>query len=197
MDILKFSFDNTRLKYYNFLFMSAVPTLYFDQGSLFDSAKLVNDRQRVKGVLHITQLPRLADSLFNHSGALASEVQGVRDAQDRPLLRLQVKGDVVLQCQRCMEGMVHGIDINTAVRLVAPEWLEREQDDDPDEPDCIAASAMLDLAAVVEDEVLLALPAYPRHADGLCAAAAKDGSTTEPKIKVFDALQALKPEVNR
>ena len=130
-----------------------------------DSLKLVHDRQKLAGVMPVAGfVRRLAESLQSVHGNLDYGIEGDVDRQDRPLLRLRVSGAVQLQCQRCLDGFEHEINIETALRLVAPEALDTEYDDNPDEPDCIASSAELDLAALIEDEVLLALPAYPRHA---------------------------------
>ena len=157
-----------------------------------DSLKLVHDRQKLTGTIAVSGLVRLAESLQSTSGSLEYGVQGDVDRQQRPLLRLRVGGAVQLQCQRCLDGVEHEINIETALRLVAPEALDTEYDDNPDEPDCIAASDALDLAALIEDEILLALPAYPRHQVGQCAARAGDAGAASAKILAFSALAALK-----
>ena len=159
-----------------------------------DSLKLVHDRQRLAGAIAVAGLLRLAESLQNTSGDLDYSVAGDVDRQDRPLLRLRVSGVVQLQCQRCLDGFEHDIHIETALRLVAPQALDTEYDDNPDEPDCIAARSELDLTALIEDEVLLALPAYPHHARqaGRQCQRAGNADTASAKILAFSALAALK-----
>ena len=159
-----------------------------------DSLKLVQGRQRLAGAIPVAGLLRLAESLHNTSGNLEYSVAGDVDRQHRPLLRLRVSGLVQLQCQRCLDGFEHEIHIETALRLVAPEALDTDYDDNPDEPDCIAVSAELDLAALIEDEVLLVLPAYPHHARdecGQCEGAGNADAASE-KVLAFSALAALK-----
>jgi uncharacterized protein len=166
----------------------------------FDSRKLVDERATLKGALPVAGFSRLADSLADTSGTLNYRVEGAPDRRQRPQLKLQVRGIVQLQCQRCLEGMAHDVAIDNALRLVEPAELDREYEEhgsDPDEPDCIAHSATLDLAALIEDEVILALPSYPRHAEGRCraeTAATKDDASRE-KVMAFSALSALKPKV--
>ena len=157
-----------------------------------DSLKLVHDGQKLTGVMPVSGFARLAESLQSTSGNLDYGLQGDVDRQQRPLLRLRVSGAVQLQCQRCLDGFEHEINIETALRLVAPEALDTEYDDNPDEPDCIASSVALDLAALIEDEILLALPAYPRHEVGQCAERADDAGAASAKILAFSALAALK-----
>ncbi len=164
-----------------------------------DSLKAVHDRQVFSRVVPVAGFTRLVESLHDSRGDLEYRVRGDMDRQERPLLRLRVSGKVTLQCQRCLEGFEHKINIDTAVRLVAADALNSEHDDDPDEPDCVAASSEFDLAALIEDEVLLALPAYPHHDAGLCSARQGAGADAElnanaasAKIFPFSALQALK-----
>lgn len=162
-------------------------------GSLIiDSLKLVHERQRFRGLLPVARLLRLAETLQNSSGNIEYAVAGDVDAMARPLLRLKVSGAVQLQCQRCLDGFEHGVDIDTALRLVAPEVLETEGNEDPDEPDCVATSAALDLAALIEDEVLLALPPYPMHESASCRAYIGNAQVASQSIEAFSVLKALK-----
>lgn len=153
------------------------------------------------GAVAVATLLRLAESVHNNSSSLDYQIRGDSDLQDRPLLRLQVRGRVQLQCQRCLDGFEHEVDIDTALRLVAPDALDAEHDDNPDAADCIAANTELDVAALIEDEVLLDLPPYPRHETGRCAAhwgeaghsdTAGAAPVSQAKIMAFSALQALK-----
>ena len=162
---------------------------------LVDSQKLVHDRQTYAGVLPVAGLARLVASLQGHSGRLDYQVRGDADRSDRPLLKLRVSGSVQLQCQRCLESFEQPVDIDTAVRLVAAEALSAEYDDDPDEPYCVAASATFDLTALIEDEVLLALPAYPRHEEGRCPSRVElvgHAGGAGGRILAFSVLKALK-----
>ena len=165
-----------------------------------DSLKAVHDRQAFARMVPVAGFVRLVESLHSGNGSLEYRVRGDVDRQDRPLLRVAVSGTVMLQCQRCLEGFEHKINIDTAVRLVQADALGAEHDDNPDEPDCVAASGEFDLAALIEDEVLLALPAYPRHDArhdaGICRTkVAPDAETNEngagAKILPFSALREL------
>jgi uncharacterized protein len=170
--------------------------------SHFDSLKLVQDQQVLSGTMPIAGFARLMESLQQGDGVLKYRVQGAEDGQQRPLVKLQVSGVLQLQCQRCLDGLAYTVNIDTALRLVAQEALDTAYDDNPDVPDCVAASAAFDLVALIEDEVLLALPAYPRHEAGRCSGvvsaameAADSAGVPEAKIRTFSALQALKDKL--
>ena len=184
--------------------MCAAPTQVALNNQVIDGLTFVAERQTLAGAVPVAALPRLAEGLHSNSGSLDYQIRGDSDPQDRPLLRLRVSGTVQLQCQRCLEGFEHEVDINTALRLVAPEALDAEHDDNPDAADCIAANSELDVCALIEDEILLDLPPYPRHETGMCAArsgnagganAAGVADVTQAKIMAFSALQALKQKV--
>lgn len=163
-----------------------------------DSLKLVQDRRTLTGAMPLQGFQRLRDNLARTEGALDYRVQGAVDGQQRPMLKVQLRGIVPLQCQRCLGVMDYMIEIDTAVRLVAPEALDSEYSDDPDEPDCVAASSAFDLAEFLEDEVLLDLPPYPRHPAGECAGVAGDAtSVAGEKITAFSTLQSLKPKLRQ
>ena len=159
----------------------------------FDSLKLVHERQTLAGAMPVAGFVRLAEGLQDSSGTLDYQLRGEVDGQDRPLLKLRIAGTLQLQCQRCLGAFEHKVDFETALRLVDANALDAEYDDDPRTPDCIAASTAFDLAALIEDEVLLALPPYPRHEAGRCSASAAGiAKEAGAKILAFSALQALK-----
>lgn len=123
-------------------------------------------------------LPRLA-----HAGAAeGSEVHAslrfsLFDGQ--PAVKGRLNGQVVLTCQRCMKPVASDVDERFQV-LIVPE----ERSDEPGgyEP-VIANPTRLDLAWLVEDQVLLALPLVPMHPQDDCAEGKRD-EVSEPAAEV-------------
>ena len=65
-------------------------------------------------------------------------------------------------------------------------------------PDAIEASTELDVAALIEDEVLLSLPLAPRHAEGACTGrVATQVKDDVRKHSAFAELGALKRPHNK
>jgi uncharacterized protein len=162
---------------------------------LIDSLKFSREQQTLRGVLPVVGFDRLRDSLFavtRNSGDVNYTVSGGADALGTPVLRLKVSGQLPLQCQRCLKVLAHELAIDTTLRLVPEAALEAEMSDDPDEPDCIAASTELDVAAVIEDEILLALPAYPRHEEGSCDTEVEASSKKNSAFSVLSTFNTLK-----
>ena len=165
---------------------------------IFDSLKLAREKGCLSGRLDIASLTRLHD-LIQPDGSLLYRVEGMLDGQGRPGLRVEVTGRVKLQCQRCLGDLDQALSIDTVLRLAPAEEVaaqasgkDEEVLSDPDEPDCIAANAESDLAALVEEEVLLALPAYPRHEAACGAAGLATMAATDSTYSAFSALAALK-----
>ncbi|MBP8286062.1 MAG: DUF177 domain-containing protein [Rhodoferax sp.] len=82
--------------------------------------------------------------------------------QAEPWLQLQVRAPMVQICQRCLEPVEVAVEIDRSFRFVANEAIAETQDDESDE-DLLVISREFDLAALIEDEVLLDLPLISRH----------------------------------
>lgn len=107
-------------------------------------------------------------------------------------LALKAHADVPLQCQRCLQVMNEPLALERRFRFVRDEEQAAELDEES-EDDVLALPVRLDLIALLEDELILALPIVPRHA--ACpqpllepAAEAEEAKAPHP----FAALAALK-----
>lgn len=122
------------------------------------------------GTLALSRLPRLREAVAQagDDDALQVEVSALRDAQHQAHLQLRVQGSVTLVCQRCLEPYAQALDIDTDLRLVQSE-AEEERLLQVCEP-YLVENDELPLQQLVEDEVLLALPAVPRCARDACLA---------------------------
>ena len=77
-------------------------------------------------------------------------------------LHLTVATTLPLVCQRCLGQVDVLVQVAQDFRFVASEAIAEQQDDEADE-DLLVTSRDFDLAGLIEDEVLLALPLVPRH----------------------------------
>ncbi|MGH8700078.1 MAG: YceD family protein [Burkholderiales bacterium] len=140
------------------------------QGStqtVIDSLEFARAGQALRGSLPLAGLTRLKDCLADAHGTVEFEVKGGHDARLRPILTVAIHGMLHLQCQRCLEALDHPLQaLNTFLLVVAGAAAAGELDDEDIE--WIEASRELDVAALVEDEILLGLPYAPRHEEGAC-----------------------------
>jgi uncharacterized protein len=64
--------------------------------------------------------------------------------------------------------------------------------DDPGAVDCITASSELDVAELIEDEILLSLPFAPRHKEDACRRALGERQRDAMRSSAFAKLAALR-----
>lgn len=117
------------------------------------------------GTILVERLPRLSAAVAAPSGELDVDLAVGREMARPPFLRGAIRGELQLLCQRCLENFSWPLQAKVDLRLVESEadeakWL---QDYEP----YLIEDDRLPLHAIVEDEVLLALPLAPR-----CAACA-------------------------
>ena len=111
--------------------------------------------------------PRLAREFTQ--GRLSCRVDGEVDAQERLALRVTVRGEVVLTCQRCLGDLPFDVDIERRILLARDAVeLERLEQALGLEGEAILVANRLNLVDLVEDEVLLGLPLVPMHEPGEC-----------------------------
>ena len=136
------------------------------------------------GRLGMESLPRLAQS-----GRLGSVLDfvltGEINERGKPGLRLTVDGSVRLECQRCLGDVDLPLQFEARLELAASETELLAADDDIER---VVASRDMSVAALVEDELILALPMVPKHEH--CRAAAEAEGGAEPLA--FPALAALR-----
>lgn len=77
-------------------------------------------------------------------------------------LHLTAELSLSLVCQRCLGPVDVPVSIERSFRFVETEALA-EAEDEASEEDVLALSADFSLADLLEDEVLMSLPAVPRH----------------------------------
>lgn len=90
-------------------------------------------------------------------------------------LELEVRAEVQRRCQRCLQPVTITLQVRRRLRFVDGEAQAAALDADDDEDDVLAIERALDLHALVEDELLLALPMVPRHAHCSAPAAGTPG----------------------
>ena len=91
---------------------------------------------------------------------VTSELRKGSDAEDEVWLRLETKTTLPLTCQRCM--VATALEIDQWYRFVASEDIAMAEDDRSEE-DLLVMAPQFDLQALLEDELLMALPLVPMH----------------------------------
>ena len=128
-----------------------------------DLFKFAVERRSLAGSTPIARFDRLADALSDTEGMLSWEVDGESALDGGSVLRLMVKGELRLCCQRCLGALSWPVEINSVLKLVRPGVEIADDELEIDEYDVMEASSDMDVLALIEDELLLAAPVAPRH----------------------------------
>jgi uncharacterized protein len=139
-----------------------------------------------------------ADSPIEWSAV--GEIRSAATGEDQVWLHVTAQVSMPLVCQRCMGPMEVALDVSPSFRFVATEEIALAQDEEAEE-DVLVFSREFNLAALIEDELLMALPLIPRHEAcptpvKLSAADAAFEQASGEKTNPFSALaklQGLKP----
>jgi uncharacterized protein len=118
-----------------------------------------------EGNTMVGDFERLAQEFVNPQAELFFRVCGQQDARGRPQLHCEVKGNLEMVCQRCLKPVDIAVESDRVLYLANSEAeAERLEAALADEDiDVMVAGKSLDLAGVIEDEVLLSLPLVPMH----------------------------------
>lgn len=126
--------------------------------------KLARQRQSLLGRLPLSGMPRLAEESQKGDAEVALEFG--YDDMGVPHMRGKVVATVQQRCQRCMELMPLALDLNVELGFAMNDEQAR-QISAGYEP-CVLSEDHVSLSELIEDEILLALPAVPMHKDDSC-----------------------------
>ena len=126
------------------------------EGLPLTGATLLQDMERLAHEVQVVQ----PDSCVNWQAS--AELRPGSGAEDDVWLHLQAKTSVALICQRCMATVAAPLEVDQWYRFVATEEIAMAEDDESEE-DLLVMEPQFDLLAVLEDELLMALPLVPMH----------------------------------
>ena len=170
--------------------------------AFIDCSDFTRRGARLSGDTTPGAFPRLLSLLSDEHGQLHWSLTGQRvtrsDGGSDGWLNLELTGRVGMQCLRCLNRVDADIDVKRRFLLVSDEALADKADAESDEFDVLVADKRFDLAALIEDEAIMALPISPRH--GQCSLpAAEAGGDPVPAQPApahpFAGLAALRPSL--
>lgn len=166
-----------------------------------DVKHAAQDKLHLKGQDTLSNYERLMEESKGQGGENALNWTAVAELRPdlagdpAPWLRLNVVTTLPQICQRCLGPVEVPVQVSREFRFVESEALAEQQDDECDE-DLLVTNREFDLAGLIEDEILLALPLVPRHE--VCpvkvkmAAADQDFDAPADKPNPFAMLAQLK-----
>jgi uncharacterized protein len=136
---------------------------------VIEPAKFARERGQLAGSLELAALSRVAELLFDSTGTVQYAVSGYVNARGYNALHVRLDAELSLRCQRCLGPLQQPVHTKRDIVLVpgADEFAQR--DDEAEAEDVIPEVARLELAPLLEEELLLALPLALRHEEGACS----------------------------
>lgn len=175
-----FSFDSHRSSPYYRAPMSATTLPQY-----IDAQKWADREAAIDQVFPLAAFTRVCESTVSSDGEVHVNIRLHRDTQNLIVLEGQVSTKLALICQRCLEPVVTGVDADVQLWLL---WNEEAAEQLSDEADFVLqdAEGRVDLLAVLEDELLLALPLVATHED--CEPFQRAEQIVEDEVAVEDVV---------
>jgi len=129
-----------------------------------DPIRLADEGVRLQGALPGGEMSRLRELSLPGSrpAAVAVDLQFERTAHGVRLMHGTIRTQVEMVCQRCLKPLTIEIVARPFFALLLPSEAE------PEEGETLVVEVPLSLGTLLEDELLLAMPMIPVHAEGEC-----------------------------
>jgi len=142
---------------------------------VIDGFEFAATQASLDGVWPLSDFPRLRPLLLSDAGQIEYSLKGGSDPQDRPALRLTIRGALELGCQRCLAPMEFPLRVEAVLALARSQTDIDALPVEAEGPDWVVADKSMEVHDLLEEELLLAVPYAPRHEH--CAAQARTGAS--------------------
>lgn len=125
-----------------------------------DPLHLADKRGELKGQIPVSKLDRLADMLFSDAGAVTVELFFGREGR-LAKVEGQIEAVLELECQNCLQAVQWSV--KNAVKLGIVTSLDQADRLPEDYEPLLVDEGKILLKNIIEDELLLILPTFPKH----------------------------------
>jgi len=172
---------------------------------LLDPRKAAAQGEAYRGDVPLAGLSRLASlvetgqlsaSQGPGGGQAAYRLEFQRDESGRAVVEGSVRGQLRLRCQRCTEG--YDLAVDAGFKLAVVEGLDEAERLPPEYDPLLLEEPLIRPRDLIEDELILAVPTIPRHAEGACkmpqvgSAGAERADGPDERPNPFAPLASLK-----
>jgi uncharacterized protein len=129
---------------------------------IINNVEFAQTQQTLAGEIDAANCERLAEILAaSGTGAhIHFKLTGAAKQLRNPSLHLSIDAQLPVTCQRCLDEMQ--VQLNLDFDYIICDELPIETDEN-DDTDWLEASPDMDVQALIEDELLLAMPIAPMH----------------------------------
>jgi uncharacterized protein len=163
-----------------------------NQPFFIDNVAFAKKNEHLAGELSLADCARLNDLLIHSaensqantrpSGTINYQLQGKTDAASQQLLDLTISTDLTTTCQRCLNEMPLKLSLtfNYLIGDISDTDIEAGDVDTADDVDMQQASQTMDVVALIEDEIIMAMPIAPIHSEDCGEIITQSGEKPNP-----------------
>lgn len=162
-----------------------------------DAERLAEEHTRLVGTVPLDKMPRLANVALARDGMVWADLDFALQPEGHAVVTGNASAKVPLTCQRCLERVDWSLETQLALAIIHDE--EKAATLPADYDPLLWSGRTGSLAALIEDELLLALPVVARHDDpadcgsvaGLASAQSGDEVREDNRKYPFAELESL------
>ncbi len=128
---------------------------------IIDPLVFAERRTELSGKFELRALARLAEMLVDDAGSVEIYLSFSKQGRDA-FIEGWAKATLLMQCQNCLETVE--VPLNAVIKLGMLASLEQAGRLPEGYEPLLLQEEKMSLKEIVEDEILLALPAFPKHA---------------------------------
>ncbi len=161
--------------------------------SLIDPISFSEKKKVLSGSFQINELSRLSEMLYDKVGEIKVDIEFKKEGRVS-VIQGSVKGTLNLICQNCLESIDWDTDIDFKLGVVSS--IEQADNLAGDCEPLLLEEQKVSLIELVEDELLLSMPDFPKH-DHTCQESTKQQEAEQDEERVsannpFSVLANLK-----
>lgn len=151
-----------------------------EKNSIIQPSKLAKKEGELRFSWQVKDFTRLCETLFSDKGDINVRIEGCYDKQDRCLIKSEIKAKLFLVCQTTFEPIEHQINSQVTFCTLTNEdqFIDVEKEYEP----VLVEDGRLDLARVIEDELILSVPIVANKSIGSLAQKMSFGELDEQSI---------------
>ena len=123
--------------------------------------KLVESGAHLSGFVSDVRLPRVTEAVQQIAKGITADLHFGMDESNKMIIGVSIEGAVALACQRCLESVTVPLNIATTLTVVAHDEEARNciRSHEP----IVLDEGLLHIDGMLEEEILLSLPAVALH----------------------------------
>jgi uncharacterized protein len=164
-----------------------------------DNIAFAKKNERLAGELSLEDCARLdellqssTDAKVSRTGLISYVLQGKTDAAGQHILHLSIACKLTTSCQRCLNSMPLSLNLNFNYLIgeVSDTDVDAVDIDNSDDYDLQQANKVMNLIALIEDEIIMAMPIAPMHEEGCAEMITQSGAKPNPFAVLKDLIKS-------